>query len=144
METKIKINNTYLGLTSTTQLLAQEQLDFVLGEVRKQFGERPVMVLNKTRLLTGLKYPTHFAAGWFWGEGILNPTHTSELVVVAHGDSFEDARKGLMNGMSSVYWQEDALDVDVVKSGLPLDRIFGTWPGDETNEQIEEAPEVLS
>lgn len=117
METKVKINNFYIGKTAQNEQTAQEHLDFVLGEVRKQFGQnRPLFVVNKTRLLNGLKYPTHFAAGWFWGGGINNPNHTSELVVVAHGDSLEDARKNLMNGMSNVYWQEDALDVNVTKS----------------------------
>lgn len=144
METKVKINNFYIGKTAQNEQTAQEHLDFVLNEVRKQFGQnRPLLVVNKKQLLVRSKYPTHFAAGWFWGEGINNPKHTSELVVVAHGDNFEDARKNLMSGMKDIYWNEDALDVDVAKQ-LPIDVILEKWSGIKTGEEINKELEELS
>ena len=115
---KVRINNTLVGVSKAqTEENPQANLDRVLEMVKFQFGNRPLFIVGKDRLLSGIRYPTCFAAGWLVGPSA-NPNSLTELVVLGHGDTFEDANKNLMNGVKNVYWEEDAAEVNVAKSDL--------------------------
>lgn len=115
--TKVKINYTLIGRAhkrkkEVDERTNAERLDDVLKVVKGQFGDRPVYVLDGNSLAEEKrKYPEYFAAGWFLGEGLASAQNTSELVVVGHGNSMEDARKFLMNAVKTVDWQNLAKDV---------------------------------
>lgn len=112
---KVRINNVLVGVSkSQSEETPQNNLDRVLEAVKFQFGERPLFITGKDRLLSGIKYPACFAAGWFIGESS-NPNSLSELVVLGHGDTFEDAHKNLMNGVKNVYWEEDSAEVNLTQ-----------------------------
>lgn len=113
---KVKLTHTLVGRTidpkETETLNNSDRLNVVLGFVEDQFGDRPVHILDGNLVLEdGNKYPSHFAAGWFIGEGLKDGKKNSELVVVGHGNSLKTAREYLMNCMKNVDWQGLAKDI---------------------------------
>ncbi len=89
----------------------EEKLEKVLGLVRGQFGERPMVVVGEERLTGELsKYPEFYIAGWFLSAEKDANDKIQELVVVDHGSTMELARKALMNNIKLV-WNEAARDV---------------------------------
>jgi hypothetical protein len=112
---KVKLTHTLVGKTNNTKSelpTNSDRLNLVLSFIDEQFGDRPVHILDGNLVMgEENKYPSHFAAGWFIGDGLKDGSKVSELVVVGHGNSLKVAREYLMNSMKNVNWQELAKDV---------------------------------
>ena len=109
---QVKVNHTLVGRTGKGKKelddrTNSERLDGVLKFVKDQFGDRPFHILDGNLLLNdSRRYPNFFAAGWFFSED-----KATELVVIGHGNSLENARGYLMNSMKNVDWKNLAKHV---------------------------------
>ena len=82
----------------------QNTLQSVKDSVAEYFGNRALMVCNEPFLLSpGRTYPKFYAAGWFISD---EPDNMSELVVIAHGESMEEANTSMMECIKVVDWDE--------------------------------------
>ena len=85
-----------------------DTLDYVKGLVSKQFGSRPLFIVNEGGLVNDQNpYPPYFTAGWFVSDG----GECKELVVLSHADSMDRANKLLMHHIRTVDWEHLAKDI---------------------------------
>lgn len=114
---KVKLQFTLVGRTdewkkyikqdSNIDWRNSDTLDYVKGIINKQFGNRPIVFVNKKNLVNdSMSYPKYFSAGWFIGED-----NGKELVIVAHGESFEKANKLLMYHVKTIDWENLAKNI---------------------------------
>jgi len=110
---QVKINHTLVGKTGKSKKEVDtrtntEKLDAVLADIKKQFGDRPIYIMDGNVLLDDTsRYPAFYAAGWF----LSKEKPVSELVVVSHGPSMESARKFLMTSIKNIDWEGLAKNV---------------------------------
>lgn len=109
---KVKLHFSLVGKTRSS-LLSKEfgnsgVLESVEDQIKSQFGERPVFISDRERvILEGRQYPEYYAAGWFISQSPLTDTDGvgSELVVVAHGENMADARANVMSAIEKSSWE---------------------------------------
>ena len=87
----------------------------MLNQIQDHFGDRPVYVSSKFVIISeeNFNYPEFYAAGWFVSSNPISGQvgKGSELVVVAHGNNVENARKNLMTAVGNTPWDELAKNI---------------------------------
>jgi hypothetical protein len=85
-----------------------DTFDYVKDVVSEYFGRRALVIMNESMLKSGMiNYPRYFAAGWFCDESLM----PSELVVVAHGNTMEEANKTMIASVKNIDWANLAVKV---------------------------------
>jgi hypothetical protein len=87
-----------------------DTLEWVKDRVAGSLRKTSTYVLNEKILALGVNsYPNYYVAGWF----VTSQLPTTELVVIAHGNTMAVAKKLLLDAMPNVPWLQVCADVGV-------------------------------
>lgn len=119
MNRKVKISLILIGKShynynKSKELNNEEILSMIENQIVKQFGERPLFVVDRESItFDANSYPKFYAAGWFTSDDPITDTSgiASELVIVAHGEDMKTARTSLMNAVPSIHWDNFAKNI---------------------------------
>lgn len=77
--------------------------------VESQFGDRPLFISQK---YIDEKYPKMFSAAWLISDQRTDGTEgNSELVVLAHGDTMEEANNNMLKSVKNADWFSNARNI---------------------------------